>query len=81
MVPTVDIRIAFYLFKFLILAYDDRKVRLFHGTGCQSYEKVKIIIAPTYDDSKTKIALWKDNLDNNYTNTANLKSHLISIWY
>ena len=47
--------------KILILVYDDRKVRSFRGTGCQ--EKVKIIIAPTYDDSRAKNALWNDLLE------------------
>ena len=59
-VPTVEVTVAFYLLNFLILAYDDRKVMFFHGTGCQSQEKVKIIIAPTYNDSRAKIALWND---------------------
>ena len=58
----VQVTVAFYLFKFLILAYDDRKVRSFRGTGCQSLKKFKIIITPTYDDRRAKIALWNDPL-------------------
>ena len=50
-------------FFFFNLTYDDRTVRYFRGTGCQSWGKVKIIIAPTYDDSIAKIALWNDPLD------------------
>ena len=60
-VPTVDVTGFFFTYcKFLILAYDDRKVRSFRGTGCQSYGKVTIIIATTYDDSRAKIAMWND---------------------
>ena len=38
------------------------KLRSFCGTGCQSWEKVKIIIVPTYDDSRAKIVWWNDPL-------------------
>ena len=37
MVPTVEVRLLFLPIvtcKFLILAYDDHKVRSFCGTGC-----------------------------------------------
>ena len=47
---------------FLIFAYDDRTVRSFRGTACQSYDKVKINLAPTYNDNRAKIALWNDPL-------------------
>ena len=52
------------MFFFIILAYDDRTVRSFRGTGCQSWGKVKINITPTYDDSIAKIALWNDPQEN-----------------
>ena len=43
-VLTVEVRVLFFFVffcfftycKFLILAYDDRKLRTFRGTGCQS---------------------------------------------
>ena len=38
-VPTVEVTVDFYLCTFLILAYDDHKVRSFSGTGCQVIEK------------------------------------------
>ena len=51
MVPTAEDMVTFYNCKFLILVYDDDR---------QSWETVKIITAPTYNDSRTKIALWND---------------------
>ena len=44
-------------------------------------KKVKIIIAPTYDDSRAKIALWNDTLRSSRKTTEKEQNTIMMIWF